>query len=244
MLTWRYLFIRRMHCCEAFSLSQSVLSVGSQDVAWIWERRPAPARFAGAPGSPRPMLGGRDGVTDASTEPVELTTPLSWLSRSEVMWCATPGDAAARPVSAATAGGGEAGKKWPKLGTTWAPLPWLDATASSPASSAMVSRLCSLWLWDFWAVSSTRFPPRVSNFSSLRNLASLYNHTVINHFYGIIPSVVSALKHTVSVMTSYEQLLTLTCQAINLNPTYHTYRRSHTFPTPASLCVQLRLGFS
>ena len=32
-----------MHCWEAFSLSQSVLRVGSQGVVWIWDRRPAPA---------------------------------------------------------------------------------------------------------------------------------------------------------------------------------------------------------
>lgn len=201
MLTLRYLFIRRMHCCDAFSLSQSVLSVGSQDVAWIWDRRPAPARFAGAPVNPRPMLGGRDGGMAASTEPVEFTTPLSWLSMSEVMWCATPGDAAARPVSAATAGGGEAGKKWPKLGNTGAPLPWLDATASSPALSAMVSELCSLRLWDFELSLQPEFP-RVSDFTSLRNLALLCNGTQRNHFYGIIPSFVPFMPYNIPSLWS------------------------------------------
>lgn len=34
------LFILRMHCCDAFSLSQSVLMVGSQEVACIWDSNP------------------------------------------------------------------------------------------------------------------------------------------------------------------------------------------------------------
>lgn len=132
------LFIRRMHCCEAFSLSQSVLRVGSQDVAWIWDRRPAPAKLGGAPVTPRPMLGGSEGGTAAGAEMLELTAWLSTatpgpLSKTEVMLCAIAGGGtAARPVSAAAAGGGEAGlaplvecpgKEWPKLADNWAPAP-------------------------------------------------------------------------------------------------------------------------
>lgn len=221
-----------MHCCDAFSLSQSVLSVGSQDVAWIWERRPAPARFAGAPVSPRPMLGGRDGGTVASTGPVELTTPLSWLSMSVVMWCATPGDAAARPVSAATAGGGEDGKKWAKLGNTWAPLPWLDATASSPASSAMVSRFCCVWLWDFEL--------SVQPYFLLYFIISLQSGTwryctARGETISMASSLVSLPFCIPSLwLQCVTKLSLLMFKQIIFKPTYKTYGKSHTFATKDS----------
>lgn len=140
-----------MHCCDAFSLSQSVLSVGSQDVAWIWDRRPAPARLGGAPWTPKPMLGGKGGGRTAGPERLEFTAWLrtATLSMTEVILCAMAGDTAARPVSAAAAGGGEVGlaplavcpgRECPKLADSWAPLPWLVPTAPlgpSPTLSAI-----------------------------------------------------------------------------------------------------------
>lgn len=155
----RYLFILRMHCCDAFSLSQSVLSVGSQDVAWICDNRPAPARF-GAPVTPSPMLGGRVGATEKGADTAEFiavvrtSTLLPYALSTGLMESGIPGAITARPVSAAAAGGGEAGlallvecpgRELPKLGNNWAPLPWLVPTAGpmapfdfSPTLSAIV----------------------------------------------------------------------------------------------------------
>lgn len=53
-----YLLILRIHCCDAFSLSQSVLWVGSQEATFMWDRRPAPATPATPPiPSPTPWMG-------------------------------------------------------------------------------------------------------------------------------------------------------------------------------------------
>lgn len=96
------LFILRMHCCEAFSLSQSVLRLGSHEVAWIWDRRPAPA----TPPTPSPTPGREEetcrlGYTDTTggeekAAGVAVTADIG----------ATRAD---RPLCAAAVGGGEAG---------------------------------------------------------------------------------------------------------------------------------------
>lgn len=100
-----------MHCCEAFSLSQSVLRVGSQKVAWIWDRRPAPATPA-IPPTPSPMPGRGDEectVGDTATtggeEPgVNMFPRLA----GEAVTADIGANAAGRPLCATAARGGEA----------------------------------------------------------------------------------------------------------------------------------------
>lgn len=98
-----------MHCWEAFSLSQSVLRVGSQEVAWIWDRRPAPA----TPATPSPTPGrGEDECTVGDTataggeEPgVKVFPNPAGLAVTAEIGATT----AVRPLCAAAARGGEAG---------------------------------------------------------------------------------------------------------------------------------------
>lgn len=107
--TFVYLLILRMHCWEAFSLSQSVLRVGSQEVAWIWDRRPAPA----TPATPPRTVG--DTATTGDEEPAakkEFPNPTGGAVTAD-----TGAAAAVRPLCAAAARGGEAG-----LELDWAPL--------------------------------------------------------------------------------------------------------------------------
>jgi len=135
----KYLFIRSIHCWDAFSLSQSVLNVGSQEVAWIWDRRPAPA------GTPDPIPGGRDGGrAPGSVESSAWVSRPSPLSTAGLMVCGIPGAITDRPVSAR--GGGDAdecpGPELPKLAENCAPWPCTDPTEplafSSPTLSAIV----------------------------------------------------------------------------------------------------------
>lgn len=114
---WCYRFILRMHCWEAFSLSQSVLRVGSQDVAWIWDRRLAPA----TPPTPRPMPGrGEEACTvgDTATTGGEDPVVNAFPNATGVAVTADIGaTTAVRPLCATAATGGEAG-----FGLEWAPL--------------------------------------------------------------------------------------------------------------------------
>ena len=138
-----YLLIRRIHCWDAFSLSQSVLKVGSQDVAWIWDKRPAPA----TPATPNPIPLGSAAVvatlvgTGMGKPTAVLRTPPTMfpkpLPTAKDVVSVEPGAITARPVSAAAAGGGEAGlaalvecpgSELPKLGNSGVPLPWLPTT--------------------------------------------------------------------------------------------------------------------
>lgn len=103
-----------MHCCEAFSLSQSVLRVGSHEVAWIWDRRPAPA----TPATPNPTPGrGEDAcrVGDTATTGGEEPGVIVLPKPAGVAVTADIGaTTAARPLCA---GEGEA-----ELALEWAPL--------------------------------------------------------------------------------------------------------------------------
>lgn len=101
-----------MHCCEAFSLSQSVLRVGSQEVAWIWDRRPAPTTPATPPTpSPTPGRGEEvctvgDTATTGGEEPgVNVFPKTAGVAVTADIEATT----AVRPLCAAAAGGGEAG---------------------------------------------------------------------------------------------------------------------------------------
>lgn len=98
-----------MHCWEAFSLSQSVLRVGSQEVAWIWDRRPAPA----TPPTPSPTPGrGEEAcrVGDTATTGGEEPGVNVFPNPAVVAVTADIGATkAVRPLCAAAAGGGEAG---------------------------------------------------------------------------------------------------------------------------------------
>lgn len=154
------LFILRMHCWEAFSLSQSVLRVGSQEVAWIWDRRPAPA----TPATPSPTPGrGEEGwmgdtATTGGEEPgVNVFPNPTGVAVTADMGATT----AVRPLCAAAAGGGEAGlelegaplaaegptgTEFAKVGSGAAPLPGPGTPEprappldSSPKLSAMVT---------------------------------------------------------------------------------------------------------
>lgn len=128
-----------MHCWEAFSLSQSVLRVGSQDVAWICDRRPAPA----TPATPSPTPGRGDDVCTvgdtATTGGEEEPGVKMFPNPSGVAVTADRGaTTAVRPLCAAAAGGGEAGlelecapmapdcvpgTELAKVGSSGAPLP-------------------------------------------------------------------------------------------------------------------------
>lgn len=140
-----HLLIRRMHCCDAFSLSQSVLSVGSQDVAWIWDSRSAPA----TPPSPNPTPGSTeeacrlgDMATTEGKEPGMNALPNPLTAGADA-----GGAGAARPLCAAAAGGAEAGlvalcptgKVSAKVGSGEAPLPC--PVDGSPELSAMAREL-------------------------------------------------------------------------------------------------------
>lgn len=155
------LLIRSMHCWDAFSLSQSVLKVGSQDVAWICDKRPAPA----TPATPKPMPPGRavfvaTWVEAGAGKPITVLRPPTILlpnplPTADVVVSVELGAITARPVSAAAAGGGEAGlaalvecpgSELPKLGNRGVPLPWLLTTpkptvpfVSSPTLSAIAN---------------------------------------------------------------------------------------------------------
>lgn len=107
-----------MHCCEAFSLSQSVLTVGSQEVAWIWDRRPAPA----TPPTPSPTPERAEACKVGETATMGGEGPWLKVLPKPIGATATAdmgggGTTAGRPLCAAAAGGGEAG--WT---IEWAPL--------------------------------------------------------------------------------------------------------------------------
>ncbi|TNN53061.1 hypothetical protein EYF80_036754 [Liparis tanakae] len=98
-----HLLIRRMHCCDAFSLSQSVLRVGSHDVAWIWDSRSAPATPPN-PGSTEEACRLGDTAMTEGEEP-----GANALAKPLTVGAAAGGTGAARPLCAAAAGGAEAG---------------------------------------------------------------------------------------------------------------------------------------
>lgn len=160
---FNYLFILRMHCWEAFSLSQSVLRVGSHEVAWIWDRRPAPA----APPTPSPSpgrdeevctvwdmakMGGEEPGMNALPKPIGVAATADMGATTAV-----------RPLGAAAAGGGEVGlalewatiagecppgRELGKVGNNGTPLPCpvtskprAPLADSSPKRSAMARKL-------------------------------------------------------------------------------------------------------
>lgn len=149
-----------MHCCDAFSLSQSVLTVGSQDVAWIWDRRPAPA----TPPTPSPTPVRAEACTVGETATMGGEEPWLKVLPKPVGATATAdmgggGTTTGRPLCAAAAGGGEAGwtlecaplvaecptgKELAKVGRSGTPL--LGAVTPKPSappsdSSAKVSAM-------------------------------------------------------------------------------------------------------
>ena len=97
-----------MHCWEAFSLSQSVLSVGSQEVAWIWDRRPPPA----TPATPSPTLGRVEGaceIGDTATKGGAVLGVYEFPKQTGVEVTAEMGATTeVRPLCVAAAGGGKA----------------------------------------------------------------------------------------------------------------------------------------
>lgn len=146
-----YLFILRMHCWEAFSLSQSALRVGSQEAAWIWERRPPPA-------TPSPTLArGKDVCTTGGTGTTGTEeSGVNEFPKPTAAVTAGTG-ATVRPACAGEAGGGEArsepdgtplapgcpsGRELAKVGSPCpvTPKPWASLLHSSPKLSAMMMR--------------------------------------------------------------------------------------------------------
>lgn len=146
-------------------MSQSALRVGSQEVAWIWDKRPPPAN----PATPRPTPGRGEDVctigdtaTTGDAEPVVNVFPYPVV---EEVTTADIGDTtAARPPSAAVVGEGEAEfglgcaplaagcppGKLAKVGGGKAPLPcpgtpklWALPLYSSPKLSAITYELTS-----------------------------------------------------------------------------------------------------
>lgn len=152
-----YLFILRMHCWEAFSLSQSVLRVGSQEAAWIWDRRPPPA----TPATPSPTLGsGRDVCTTGGrgTTGTEESGVYEFPKPTAAVTAET--GATVRPACAGEAEGGEArleldgtplapgcpsGRELAKVGSPCpvTPKPWASLLNSSPKLSAMMRQLAA-----------------------------------------------------------------------------------------------------
>lgn len=100
-----HLFILRMHCCDAFSLSQSVLRVGSQEVAWIWDSRPPPATPNPTPGTGEDACAMGDTATTGGEEAGVKVSPKP---AAVGVTAATGATKAVRPLCATAAGGKEA----------------------------------------------------------------------------------------------------------------------------------------
>lgn len=146
-------------------MSQSALRVGSQEVAWIWDKRPPPAN----PATPRPTPDrGEDVCTIGDTATTGIEEPEVNVFPNPVAEEVTAdiGDTTAvRPPSAAVVGEGEAefglgcaplaagcspGKELAKVGSGKAPLPcpgtpksWELPLYSSPKLSAIAYELAS-----------------------------------------------------------------------------------------------------
>lgn len=138
------LLIRRIHCWEAFSLSQSVLSVGSQDVAWIWDRRPAPATPSPTPGRGEEGCREWDMATTGGEEPgLKLfPNPTGWgrgVAEERPLCPGRGGEAEPEPEPEPELEGAAVGE-FVKVGNSEAPLPGPRAPLldSSAKLSAMV----------------------------------------------------------------------------------------------------------